>query len=211
MPRPKSPLLAKRAVVAVALRLIDDEGLDALSTRRLAAELNVSGPALYHHFPSMDSIVAGAVELALSEVRVPDADGADWREWLFYSCQLFRAGLLAHPNLFPAISGRGIATVGLGRIERAIEQMGRHGVPPPMTVAIIDAVEAFCIGSALFEYSLRQEGRSVTDIAERYPALTDALQRPTHTPKEQFNIGIRALIDAFAEALADGDVGGQRS
>jgi AcrR family transcriptional regulator len=80
--RPKEPLISKRDVVAAALEVIDTEGLEALSTRRLASILNVSGPALYHHFAGKDEIVAGAVALALDNVRLPPDSGGDWRDWL---------------------------------------------------------------------------------------------------------------------------------
>jgi AcrR family transcriptional regulator len=52
MPRPRTPLLSVGRIVETALTLIDAEGPAALSTRRLAAELGVSGPSLYNHFRS---------------------------------------------------------------------------------------------------------------------------------------------------------------
>ena len=195
MARPKEPLISKRDVVATALELIDAEGLEALSTRRLAAMLNVSGPALYHHFAGKDEIVAGAVALALDEVRVPAGSGGDWREWLFRNAQLFRNGLLAHPNLFPAIVDGRLSRIGIRRLERAIERLGRLGVPEHATLAIVDALEAFAIGSALFETSGGDRG---VDLGEEHPALAAALRHRGLTAAEQFDIGCRAMIDALA-------------
>jgi AcrR family transcriptional regulator len=50
MARPSKPLIRRDAVVEASLRIIDTEGLDALSLPRLARELNVHPPSLYHHF-----------------------------------------------------------------------------------------------------------------------------------------------------------------
>lgn len=201
MARPKEPLISKRDVVAAALKLVDAEGLEALSTRRLASILNVSGPALYHHFESKDEIVAGAVALALDEVRVPAAAGGDWREWLFRSAQLFRSGLLAHPNLFPAIVGGRLPRIGVARIERAIQRLGEFGVPGHAALAIIDALEAFALGSALFEASGGRVERPVAELSDEYPGLAAALGHRTLSPAEQFDVGCRAMIDGLAASF----------
>ena len=69
MGRPKQALISRRKTLEVALRIIDEEGLDALSIRRLGDELNVRGISLYHHFPSKEHILIGACELALCECQ----------------------------------------------------------------------------------------------------------------------------------------------
>ena len=201
MARPKEPLIAKREVVAAALRVIDEEGLDALSTRRLASMLNVSGPALYHHFANKDEIVAGAVALALDNVRVPSATGDDWRKWLFRSARLFRQGLLSHPNLFPALVDRRLPRIGLNRLERAIGRLAACGVPAPAALALIDALEAFGIGSALFESSGGRAALSAAELSGTHPGVAEALRRPSLSPLRQFELGCRAIIDGYGSAF----------
>ncbi|MFG2913560.1 TetR/AcrR family transcriptional regulator [Kitasatospora sp. NPDC048298] len=68
MARPRTPLLSRERIVAAALRLIDDDGLDALSTRRLATELSVSGPSLYNHFATKDDLLDAVVDSVIGEV-----------------------------------------------------------------------------------------------------------------------------------------------
>src|SRR2546425_13303969 len=82
MARPKTPLISRRKTLEVALEIIDGEGLDAFSIRRLATELDINGASLYHHFANKDEILAGVAELALADVRTPTDPDADWREWL---------------------------------------------------------------------------------------------------------------------------------
>ncbi|MBL8556056.1 MAG: TetR/AcrR family transcriptional regulator C-terminal domain-containing protein [Phenylobacterium sp.] len=79
------PPLDKAVIVATALRLLDDVGLDELSTRRLAAELGVKGPSLYWHFKSMGELRDHMAEALLSaEIPPPDPDPrpGDWRDWM---------------------------------------------------------------------------------------------------------------------------------
>ncbi|MFJ7909339.1 TetR/AcrR family transcriptional regulator [Kitasatospora sp. NPDC096204] len=68
MARPRTPLLSRERIVVAALRLIDDEGLGALSTRRLATELSVSGPSLYNHFATKDDLLDAVVDSVIGEV-----------------------------------------------------------------------------------------------------------------------------------------------
>ena len=67
MARPR--VLSREKIASAALRLIDEEGLDALSVERIASELNVRGPSLYHHFPDKAAILTQVAELVLREVQ----------------------------------------------------------------------------------------------------------------------------------------------
>src|SRR5207302_276900 len=75
--------LDRPAIVRAALKLLDEVGLEGLSTRRLAAELGVKGPSLYWHFASMGELRNFMAE-ALLEPVMPAADAlaGDWRGWL---------------------------------------------------------------------------------------------------------------------------------
>lgn len=70
MARPRTPLLSRDGIVAAALALVDAEGLDALSTRRLAAELGVSGPSLYNHVATKDELIDAVVDSVVAGVDV---------------------------------------------------------------------------------------------------------------------------------------------
>jgi AcrR family transcriptional regulator len=74
-PTPKAPALSRERIVVTALDLIDDEGLDALTMRKLAARLKVSGQALYWHFQNKDALCRAVVELVRSDVHI-DVDEA---------------------------------------------------------------------------------------------------------------------------------------
>lgn len=79
------PPLDRAAIVDAALRLLDEVGLDELSTRRLAAELGVKGPSLYWHFKSMAELRDHMAEALLArEIPPPhaDPDPESWRAWM---------------------------------------------------------------------------------------------------------------------------------
>jgi len=79
------PPLDRAAIVETALRLLDEVGLDELSTRRLAAELQVKGPSLYWHFRNMAELRDHMAETLLAAelpAAQPDPRPEDWRAWM---------------------------------------------------------------------------------------------------------------------------------
>ena len=116
--------LERRKIVDAALGLLDEVGMDGLSTRRLAAELGVKGPSLYWHFKNMRELFDHMAE-ALLESALPDADAfpQDWRAWLAEGARGIRRAALSHRDgarllaasrptgrsagvTFPAMAGR---------------------------------------------------------------------------------------------------------
>ncbi|MFE9325063.1 TetR/AcrR family transcriptional regulator [Nocardia sp. NPDC052278] len=84
MARPRRPLLTHERIIETALALVDADGLAAVSTRRLAAELGVQGPSLYNHVGTKDEIIDAVVDSVLGEVDTSmfgelSADNPDWR------------------------------------------------------------------------------------------------------------------------------------
>ncbi|MGW7530883.1 TetR/AcrR family transcriptional regulator [Amycolatopsis sp. NPDC054798] len=77
----RSQLTVER-VVQAGIAVADAEGLEALSMRRVAAELGAGTMALYRHVASKDDLVALMVEAALTEIPPPETPPRDWREGL---------------------------------------------------------------------------------------------------------------------------------
>ena len=107
--RPRSAL-TRDQVVDAALRIIDAEGVDALTMRRLGAALGRDPMQLYRHAASKDALLDGVVELVLSGLRVPAADAGDWVAALRSTGHAFRAIALAHPHVVPLLVTRPLAT-----------------------------------------------------------------------------------------------------
>src|SRR5918999_1643071 len=79
-PRAGEETLTRERVVSTALSVVDEEGLEAMSMRRLAKELGVDPMAIYHHLPNKRALLSGMIEKAFSEMRVPEgAENWDWR------------------------------------------------------------------------------------------------------------------------------------
>jgi TetR/AcrR family transcriptional regulator, tetracycline repressor protein len=119
-------------VVRTALRLLDQNGLDQLSLRRLATELQVQAPALYWHFENkralLDHLANAVLAPALPELDGPE-DPAEWATWLAHTADVLRSRLLAHPDGAQLALGANLvrATALRRFVERTVEVLHKAG------------------------------------------------------------------------------------
>ncbi|MFI1830535.1 TetR/AcrR family transcriptional regulator [Streptomyces sp. NPDC020412] len=209
MARPRKPLLSRDRIVAAASALVDAEGLDAVSTRRLAAELGVSGPSLYNHFRTKDDIleaVADAVSTQVDLSMFDPADERDWRTALHDWAVSYRAALKAHPNIVPVFArGPGRRPAGLRIADAVFGAMVRAGWPPAQATHIGALMRYFITGSALASFAGGfVDDESAYDPAD-YPHLGRAHLLAEHRQQVDegaFDTGLVAIIDGLASRYA---------
>jgi len=106
--------ITQEAIVETALRILDSEGLDGLSMRRIAEELDTGAASLYWHVGSKDGLLDLLFDHVIGEQQVPAPDPARWQEQLKQVARTQRATILRH---------RDIVAISLGRIP-----MGPHAL-----------------------------------------------------------------------------------
>ncbi|MFC7219351.1 TetR/AcrR family transcriptional regulator [Streptomyces polyrhachis] len=208
MARPRKPLLSRERIVTAALDLIDADGLAALSTRRLAAELGVSGPSLYNHFTTKDEILGAVADRVVEDVDLsmfePPDDGAggapaaDWPEALLAWARSYRAALAAHPHLVPFLAaGPGRRPGGLRMADAVFGAMVKAGWAPAQATRIGALMRYFVTGSALGSFA----GGFVADPGAYDPADYPNLGRAHLLAEHQrrvdegaFETGLTALV-----------------
>jgi AcrR family transcriptional regulator len=189
--RPKVPLISKRKALEVALDIIDTEGIDALSIRRLAERLSVNGASLYHHFENKDEIVVGAAKLALEEVRVPQGHEEPWRVWILRNARRLRAAFRAHPDLVPIMLRREPLGIGSSQLDATAAKLEEEGVPVGAIAPMLEALELYAIGSALHEAS-----SGGGHDAEKAPHLSRASEARAFSADEIFDMVCEQIVDA---------------
>ncbi|MCZ7461250.1 TetR/AcrR family transcriptional regulator [Streptomyces sp. WMMC940] len=211
MARPRKPLLSRERIVGTASALVDAEGLDAVSTRRLAAELGVSGPSLYNHFSNKDEIldaVADAVSARVDLSMFDESDPRDWRTALHDWAVSYRAALTEHPNVVPVLArGPGRRPAGLKVADAVFGAMVRAGWPPAQATHIGALMRYFITGSALGSFA----GGFVDDATaydpSDYPHLGQAhllAERQERIDEGAFETGLRALLDGLTARYEEG-------
>ncbi|GAB2947151.1 MULTISPECIES: TetR/AcrR family transcriptional regulator C-terminal domain-containing protein [unclassified Streptomyces] len=205
MARPRKPLLSRDRIVEAASALVDAEGLDAVSTRRLAAVLGVSGPSLYNHFRNKEEIldaVADAVSAQVDLSMFEEADPRDWREALHDWALSYRAALAAHPHIVPVLArGPGRRPVGLRVADAVFGAMVGAGWPPAQATRIGALMRYFITGSALGSFAGGfVDDETAYDPAD-YPHLGQAHLLADHrrqVDEGAFETGLRALLEGLA-------------
>jgi AcrR family transcriptional regulator len=97
--------LTSEEFYAAALGLADAVGVDGLSMRKLAADLDVNPMSLYHHVESKTALLRGVCALVSSRLRLPPDDGTPWQDQLRALGRVYRSIAQSHPSLWSYANG----------------------------------------------------------------------------------------------------------
>lgn len=188
--RPRSDGLTIERIVATALALIDSEGLDTLTVRRLAEELSTGSASLYRHVSSRDELLVLVVDHVLGEIELPSVGltGRAKVEWL--STELRRV-LIAHPMLLPALAASPL--VGPNALRGARNGLGNlieAGYAPETAVPAYLAMIDYVLGTVYFDTS--RAGQDSTML----PLHGEGFVRPSAA--QVFQFGLRTFLDGLA-------------
>ena len=106
---PERGRITRAVVLAAALEVIDREGVDALTMRRLGEALGRDPMGLYRHTPSKAALLDGVAEIVLDQLAV-DTTNDDWAAQLRTLARDFRLLALDHPNVVPLLVTRPLST-----------------------------------------------------------------------------------------------------
>lgn len=189
----RPPLITREQVAEAALRIIDDEGVDALSMERIGREVGVRGPTLYHHFSDKAEILAEAAGLVLG--RLVDHDPADWQDYMISISLAFYGRLVEHPNAAAMLMQSLPDTAALPGMERAARLLDEAGVDPSLHLLLMEGTEKITWGWSLQRAAMLVQGErlSPSKLVRRWPTLARAAAANTMTDEEMLERAIRAF------------------
>jgi AcrR family transcriptional regulator len=207
--------LSREAIVAAALRVIDEEGVDAVTMRRIGQELGTGGASLYAHIDGKDELLELVYDEVCGEIPTIEADPKHWQEQLKEYLRQWHRILLSH---------RDLARVGLGRVPTGPNSL--VGMECTLSImragklddAVIgygaDLLAAYVMGSA-YEGSIWMSGKAATQEvsedyhreletyfsnlpADRFPTLISLIPALLGDPEEdseaRFEFGLDVLL-----------------
>ena len=152
--------LDRRQIVTEAVALLDADGLDGVTLRRLAQRLGVQAPTLYWHIPNKAALVTAIAEEILDQQFAdpgpPDPDER-WQDWLIGLAQRLRGALLAHPDGARVVSASHLSLKMAAISELAMSTLVDRGLPLHQARLMVLTVEHFTIGHVLAEQSPRPD------------------------------------------------------
>jgi AcrR family transcriptional regulator len=172
--------LTRERIVAAALAIVDEQGLDALSLRGVAARLSVTPMPLYRHVADRDELVDLVVEALLArdapEVELPQ----EWDALLETLAWRTRNTLLSHPAVYDALRRRALTTPSaMHGMESLLASFARAGLPADAAVAAYTAVLMPVLGNVAVLHGRREtlaaEGRGEAEERARVTGLLTGL------------------------------------
>jgi len=199
--RPRADGLSSERIIHAALALVDAEGLDALTVRRLAEELATGSASLYRHVASRDELLVLLVDHVLGEVRYPRGDLPGRAAIETLSSELRRV-LMDHHNLVPALAVSPLLGPNAMRgTERGLAGFLEAGYDATVAVPAYLALVDFVLGTVFFDTSSTGQvsglSQSSSDLIAALPA--DAFSALRAHPAE---FSLPSVDDVFAFGLA---------
>jgi AcrR family transcriptional regulator len=199
VPRPTTPRLSPERIRRVGLEIIDTDGLDALSMRRLADRLGVRAASLYNHVSTKEDLLHEIADSVTADVDVTGFE-VDWPTGLRTWARSYRAALIAHPNLVPFLAYDPARREGALRTADAVHGgLTGAGWPQRYATMIGASTKYLVVGSAMGSFS----GGFPDDEAlydERFPHLNKAHLLREHAAEidaDSFELALAALIDGL--------------
>ncbi|WP_030200977.1 TetR/AcrR family transcriptional regulator [Streptomyces sp. NRRL S-87] len=223
---PDQPSLSRAAIVREAVAMLDADGIDALSMRKLGARLNAGATSLYRHVATKDELMELAVDEVFGEIAVPPADSPDWRAAVTEAAGAFRDTALRHKWLTSVLGQAGLAYLGpnlMAYVERLSALVTAVGFPEPSRA--IDTVLTYVIGMSTSEAawltSVERSGDTEAGLIARllpdaqkavaghehleagYAAAAETAGDPAAMRDAKFAYGLEVILDGLALRLPE--------
>lgn len=200
--------LDRSVVLDAALAVIDQDGLEALTMRRLARDLGVEPMSLYHWVANKEDLLDGVVEQVCAQYPSLDSLTGTWRRRVEAYLDGMRTVLLAHPGAVVLVASRPMMTAGTVAVaESALDGLVAAGFADDDAAAVLHVLLTFVLGHALGQVGSTggvgdRDGASVAAFRSSVPATSAprfaaTLGRGTDYDAE-FALGVRALLDGLA-------------
>ncbi|MEU2711814.1 TetR/AcrR family transcriptional regulator [Streptomyces sp. NPDC007205] len=210
--RGRRPSFSREAIVEAAVTLADSEGLEAVTMRRVAAEVRAGVMSLYSYAPDKETLLELMVDHISGELMVTEAPSGDWRADLKTIAHLQRAHMLRHPWLPAALFTRRVPGPNtLAFLEHALAVLRPTGLDGAAKLEVFAQLTAFVAGHVAHEVAQTAVSRSPDRAAAEarylaavaadgcHPELAEALAAPGRplTPEATFTRFLGRLIDGL--------------
>jgi len=228
--RAEKPTLSREAIVDAALRIVDAEGIDAVSMRRVAQECGTGAASLYAYVANKDELFDLLVDAVMAQIadRLPEfGAGADWQEQLKQMTRLGTEVLRSHRDVAKAFLGRiPFGPNGLRTVEAQLGVLRSGGVPDQVAAFVGDLIGTYMVSSVIEDdmWRSRFPGASEADVVRQmgeirayleslppagFPnivALAGNLMADERDGVDRFELGLEIIVRgvaSFVETVAD--------
>ena len=174
MPRPTTPRLSPDAIRRAGLEIIDADGLEELSMRRLADRLGVRAASLYNHVRTKDELIALMDDAIMSEALIPAEEfPTHWYDALAAVAERTWDVLMRHPWALRSLQNAPIGPNAMRHFEQSLAALADTGLAAPAKFALVTAVDDYVHGNVFRVAEFRAtatppEDRGAAEAAARF-------------------------------------------
>jgi AcrR family transcriptional regulator len=213
--QPRAPL-SKERVIVEAVALADENGIGALTMRKLADRLHVEPMSLYHHVANKDEILDGMIDVVFREIELPSND-VHWKTAMRARAVSARDTLRRHPWANGRMESRttpGPAT--LRHHDAVLGCLRNAGFTIELTAHAYSAIDSYLYGFAMQELNLpfntpEETAELAVNILEQFPVeefphLAELTIKhilvPGYNYRDEFDFGLDLVLDGLERARA---------
>ncbi|MGE4251281.1 MAG: TetR/AcrR family transcriptional regulator C-terminal domain-containing protein [Parvibaculaceae bacterium] len=203
-PRGEPPLSTDR-IVASAVDLLDAEGIDGLTMRRLAERVGAGAMSLYWHVDNKEAVFDLALDSVLDYRGPQTPKPQDWRGDVVHMLEDWRACMLRHPWSAALLPRRALGPNMLARLELLSQALSRAGVAETDLNVAIWSLWNYVMGATITRasFDLSDDDRAaaqqrLTHLSERYPTIERSRLLLDNDWDGAFRNGLDFLLDGLA-------------
>lgn len=166
--------IARENIVEAAFRILDEDGLEGITLRKVACSLGIRAPSLYWHFKSKQALIDAMADAMIGDVARVIPDGQPWRQTLLQIGREFRLAFKARRDGAQVYAGTFLATENVLRVgEASIAALMGAGAPARFAATAAMDLVYYTMGFVIEEQSWPGDG-SMEALGEAFMALAEA-------------------------------------
>jgi AcrR family transcriptional regulator len=215
--------ITREAIIEASLRVLDRDGMDGLSMRKVGEELGVGAASLYWHVNNKDELLQLLFERVIGEVQLPQPDPAHWMDQARELARHTRDVMNRHRDIARISLGRIPSAPTIARLAEWEFQVLKPAGLPDRVIAYVGDLLGLYVGAYAFEESLGLASPTGEDLppeqflammhdylsalpAERFPHTVEAVDLILGgSPDERFEFGLDVIIRGLASYAADAE------
>lgn len=190
--------LTREKILDAALEILDRDGLEGLSMRKLGAAVGVEAMSLYNHVANKDALLDGIHERIL--VSLEPSAARSWQTFVRHQALALHRALLAHPNAIPLFATRPAATpASIERLDHYLGVLMKAGFGPMHALSIVQLVAQLVVGHAMWSRGL--DLMVVVDVEPppNVKQIERVLEKWNHD--KELELGLDAMLHGFERLL----------
>jgi AcrR family transcriptional regulator len=196
--------LSRARILRAAAAVADEDGLDAITMRRVGQALGVEAMSLYNHVANKDEVLDGLVDLLVAEIEIPPA-GTEWKEAIRRRSWSGRALVRRHRWAPQLLTRRRTVRLPMATfLDGVLTVLLDAGFSAQLAHTALHVLDSRVLGFTreLFDPNeqVPMDPAVLASLAPTHPGMTRIMEEATHDDDEEFAFALDLILDGLERA-----------